>query len=59
MIKLKSENSGTEELPLPLHEPEDMMIVQSPCHPWEPMKVEELWSKPKHCLIYGSQFAIG
>jgi hypothetical protein len=35
-----------------------MLIVQSPCHPWEPIKIEEFWSGPIHCLVCGIQFAI-
>ncbi len=29
------------EPPHSLHEPDDMGIVASPCHPWEPVKVPE------------------
>ena len=27
--------------PTPLYEPDDMIIIEPPCHPWEPLKVPE------------------
>jgi hypothetical protein len=59
MMQFKFESSDVVEPPLPLHEPEDMMVVQSPCHPWEPIKIDVSWSEPLHCLVCGNQFAIG
>lgn len=59
MVKFKVEKSDPVEPPLPLHEPEDMLIVQSPCHPWEPIKIDESWSEPLHCIVCGNQFAMG
>lgn len=44
--------------PDPLTEPDDMMIVASPCHSWEPVKVPEDTASPLHCLVCGSQFAL-
>ena len=46
------------EPPALLHEPSDMVIVQSPCHPWEPIKVHEDWRGPLFCLICRDQFGI-
>lgn len=46
------------EAPDALHEPADMVIVQSPCHPWEPVKVAEDWRQPVHCLVCGAPFAL-
>ena len=46
------------EPPALLHEPSDMVIVQSPCHPWEPIKVHEDWRGPLFCLVCGDQFGI-
>ncbi len=48
----------SEPVPQPaLAEPNDMIIVESPCHPWEPIKVIEDWHDPLHCLICGERFA--
>ncbi|MEJ7634026.1 hypothetical protein [Aeromicrobium sp.] len=41
----------------PLHEPDDMMIVEPPCHPNEPLKVPDEAIDRIHCLICGSPFA--
>jgi len=46
------------EPPHALHEPPDMVIVQSPCHPWEPLKIAEDWHQPVHCLVCGTRFAV-
>jgi Zn ribbon nucleic-acid-binding protein len=44
--------------PDPLAEPDDMMIIASPCHAWEPVKVPEDTTSPLHCLICGQVFAL-
>jgi hypothetical protein len=41
-----------------LHEPNDMVAVASPCHAWEPIKVDEEWEQGFHCLVCGSRFGI-
>jgi len=46
------------EPPHALQEPNDMMIVTSPCHPWEPVKVPEDWTAPLYCLLCGQQFTV-
>lgn len=47
------------EMPEPLTEPNDMVIVQSPCHPNEPIKVpEQDVEAPLHCLVCGIAFAV-
>lgn len=51
-------NSMPMHEPHPLHEPQDMVVVQSPCHPEEPIKITEDWQEPLHCLVCGSTFAI-
>jgi hypothetical protein len=43
--------------PAALHEPSDMVAVQSPCHPWEPLKIAEDWRAAVYCLICGTRFA--
>jgi hypothetical protein len=35
-----------------------MMIVISPCHSYEPVKVPEATEGPLHCLICGTPFAV-
>jgi hypothetical protein len=39
--------------PPALAEPPGIVIVEPPCHPWEPLKVEEDWEPPLHCRICG------
>ncbi|MDG9694037.1 hypothetical protein ACFW34_29180 [Streptomyces sp. NPDC058848] len=48
----------TPEAPSPLVEPDDMVIVTSPCHSYEPVKVPEDTSGPYHCLVCGQAFAV-
>ena len=43
--------------PEPLHEPDDMVIVEPPCHPNEPIKVPEAAAERLHCLVCGVPFA--
>ena len=40
--------------PEPLFEPDDMVRVDFPCHPGDPLKVQEGWSDPVRCLICGT-----
>lgn len=42
--------------PEPLSEPNDMVIVEPPCHPNEPVKVPESATDRIYCLICGSPF---
>jgi hypothetical protein len=52
--------SGTDvpDVPASLSEPDDMRIVVSPCHSYEPIKVPDHLSGPFRCLIYGAAFAL-
>ena len=52
--------SSTPDSPAPdaLHEPADMVLVEPPCHPWEPIKVLSEWTQPLHCILCGELFAI-
>jgi hypothetical protein len=45
--------------PTPLTEPDDMLIIESPCHTWEPVKVpqERADSGPLFCLVCGESFS--
>lgn len=39
--------------PIDLTEADDMHIVNSSCHPIEPVKISDEWDRPVHCLICG------
>jgi hypothetical protein len=44
--------------PEPLSEPDDMVIVASPCHGYEPVKVPAEHTGPLCCLVCGAAFAV-
>jgi hypothetical protein len=46
------------EPPIPLVEPNDMEMVASPCHGFEPVKVREDWTEPLHSLVCGAAFRL-
>jgi hypothetical protein len=48
---------GAAPVPKPLHEPDDMVIVEPPCHVSEPVKVPDDAPSPYYCLVCGSPFA--
>jgi endogenous inhibitor of DNA gyrase (YacG/DUF329 family) len=56
-VQLKVSGTDVGEPPTPLHEPDDMVVVQSPCHPWEPVKIDENWHDPLRCIVCGEKFA--
>jgi hypothetical protein len=56
-LKMSVSSTGEPESPDVLVEPSDMTIIGSPCHPWEPIKIADDWSKPLHCLVCGAAFA--
>ena len=43
--------------PEPLTEPDDMVIVEPPCHTNEPIKVPNTDTGRAHCLVCGTPFA--
>lgn len=49
--------SSESPTPEPLHEPDDMVIVEPPCHPNEPVKVPDDATGRVFCLVCGSPFA--
>lgn len=59
-VKVERTGRFTSDTPAPepLHEENDMVIVESPCHPNEPLKVPETVTDRVHCLICGSPFAV-
>jgi hypothetical protein len=48
--------SDPVEPPSALHEINDMVIVEPPCHPWEPIKVPSDADSLFHCLVCGQRF---
>ena len=44
--------------PEPLTEPDDMVRVDVPCHPEEPIKVDEEWDREVACLACGIRYPI-
>ncbi len=50
--------TNTAPAPAPLYEPDDMMIVESPCHPWEPVKVPKGRADggALFCLVCGESY---
>lgn len=44
--------------PAPLFEPDDMVAVEPPCHPEEPVKIIEDWDRLVHCLVCGKPFTV-
>ena len=57
-IEFKPERN-TPPAPTTLHERNDMIIVEPPCHPWEPVKVpqERADSGALYCLVCGEGFS--
>jgi hypothetical protein len=49
---------ASEPPPAPFIDPADMVMVASPCHAFEPVKVIEDWTSSLHCLICGRTFTI-
>lgn len=47
----------TPDEPDPLTEPDDMGIIASPCHGYEPVKVPTTAPGPYYCLVCGAAFA--
>ncbi len=56
-IELEVETSPSLTPP-PLVEMNDMVMLASPCHDWEPIKVDESWAEALHCLVCGSTFRV-
>lgn len=58
-LKFKAGSGGDiPDVPASLTEPDDMCIVASPCHGYEPIKVPEDAQGPFHCLVCGEPFAV-
>jgi hypothetical protein len=57
-FKASSDFSLELDVPEPIAEPDDMVIVEPPCHPNEPLKVPEDSLDALHCLVCGSDFTV-
>lgn len=57
-LRLEVKASEPPDAPAPLLEPNDMAMVASPCHPFEPLKVQEDWIEPLACLMCGQRFTV-
>lgn len=57
-VKRGSDFGGGFDPPDPLPEPDDMCIVEPPCHPNEPVKIPDPERSICHCLICGDLFAV-
>ena len=57
-IRFEASNDlGEMPVPYALHETDDMVIVEPPCHPAQPVKVPDDAVGPYHCLVCGSLFS--
>jgi hypothetical protein len=57
-LTFKPNHSAVPDEPSMLAEPDDMQIVTSPCHAYEPIKIPEDAPAPLHCLVCGAAFAV-
>lgn len=57
-LNYKREQLDEPEPPEALHEPNDMITLAPPCHPWEPVKLPAKATVRVYCLICGKPFAI-
>lgn len=57
LVELEFRPASTSEPP-PLVEPQDMLEIELPCHPEEPLKIREHWTGQVHCLICGKPHAL-
>ena len=51
------DGSDVPDVPASLTEPDDMLMIASPCHTYEPVKVPGDSSGPFRCLLCGTAFA--
>lgn len=53
-----SSGNDIPDVPMSLTDPDDMYVVASPCHDFEPVKVPDELTGPFHCLMCGAVFAV-
>ena len=44
--------------PVPIQDPDDMTVIEAPCHDFEPIKVQEDLASAFHCLLCGAAFRL-
>jgi hypothetical protein len=57
-IRFKPSYGDWPDRPMPPVEPDDMTMVASPCHGFEPVKIADDWTEPLYCLICGQAFRL-
>ena len=57
-IRFEPSRKHWPDPPMPLLEPDDMTMVASPCHGFEPVKVVDDWTDPLYCLVCGQAFRL-
>lgn len=57
-MTFKPNHSAVPDEPALLDEPDDMQIIASPCHAYEPIKISDDAQSPLHCLVCGEAFAV-
>ena len=57
LIKITA-TAPTISSPEPLHEVDDMVRVDVPCHPNEPLKIDADWTEEIACLICGIRYPV-
>jgi hypothetical protein len=56
-VRFEASGGSAPAPPGPPPEPHDMVGVEPPCHPWEPIKVVDDWDEALHCIVCGERFA--
>lgn len=56
-LRFEVETGERPDAPDPLVEPDDMVLIEPPCHPFEPVKVPEDAKAPFFCLLCGAAYA--
>lgn len=56
-VQIDSKLTYSEE-PIPLSEVGDMVRVDFPCHPEEPLKIAETWEQDVACFVCGIQYPV-
>jgi hypothetical protein len=56
-FQIKVSKDGPES-PDPIVDPDDMLMITPPCHPFEPLKIDDNWTSSLHCLICGTDFEL-
>ncbi len=57
LVKMESRLSHSPESN-PLSEKDDMIRTDFPCHPEEPLKIDEAWEQDVACLICGIRYPV-